>query len=319
MELYRDLLESEFTIEERMNEHKELQTIRDFLRWATSRFNEASLYYGHGTDNAWDEAIALILHTLHLPHDIDPAVLDAHLTEKERTQLLQLIQRRINERIPVPYLTHEAWFTGLPFYVDERVLIPRSPIAELIENQFSPWIDPDQVHHILDLCTGSGCIAIASAKAFPDAMVDASDVSVDALAVAKMNVLRHQVEDQVNLIQSDLFNEIPQKKYDIIVSNPPYVDADDFSSLPEEYRYEPILGLKAGQDGLDMARVILQQAKRYLNPNGILIVEVGNSEVALAEQFPEIPFTWLEFQRGGGGVFLLRATELDKGRRDQRT
>src|SRR5580704_11813157 len=200
-----------------MNNYTDLITIRDSIRIATSRFNAEGLYYGHGTDNAWDEAVALVLHTLHLPHDISPTVLDAHLTQDEKIKLLALITKRVEERIPIPYLTHEAWFSGLSFYVDERVLIPRSPIAELIENQFQPWIQADEVHEILDLCTGSGCIAITCAKAFPYAHIDASDISTEALIVAETNVLRHGVEDQVNLIESDLFANVPKKKYDIIV------------------------------------------------------------------------------------------------------
>jgi len=285
-------------------------TIRDFLRWTMSRFNEAGLFYGHGTDNAWDEALALILPTLHLPHDINPAMLDAKLTQPECKQLAALIERRVNERIPVAYLTHAAWFSHLLFYVDERVLIPRSPIAELIEAQFEPWINPEKVKTILDLCTGSGCIAIACAKAFPDSHVDATDISVDALAVAKINSLRHEVTDQVTLYQSDIFADIPPKKYDIILSNPPYVDAIDMAALPAEYKHEPELGLAAETDGLSVTLKILQKAKEYLHPQGILIIEVGNSEEALIKQFPDIPFTWLEFQNGGGGVFLLTAKQL---------
>jgi ribosomal protein L3 glutamine methyltransferase len=295
-----------------MNEISELVTIRDFLRWSVSRFNEAGLCFGHGTDSAWDESSALILHTLHLPHDINPTILDARLTMSEREKLYKIIQRRIQERIPLAYLTHEAWFAGLTFYVDERVLVPRSPISELIENQFQPWIDPDSVNTILDLCTGSGCIAIACAKAFPDAEIDATDISADALAVAKINVLRHEVENQVSLHQADLFEALPLKKYDLIVSNPPYVDEEDMSNLPEEYHHEPTLGLEAGKTGLDIVIRILQQAHAFLNPHGILIVEVGNSEYALAEAYPEIPFTWLEFQHGGGGVFLLTAEQLQE-------
>lgn len=293
-----------------MTEFSDLFTIRDYLRWSVSRFNEANLTFGHGTDNAWDEAVALILHTLHLSHEINPTILDARLTQIERETLYNLIQRRIHERIPVPYLTREAWFSGMPFYVDERVLIPRSPIAELIENQFQPWIDPHVVSDILDLCTGSGCIAIACAKAFPDALVDASDISTDALAVAKINVERHDLESHVNLYQSNLFDSLPSKTYDIIVSNPPYVDAEDMAALPKEFRHEPALGLEGGSNGLDLVIKMLQQAPNYLNPQGILIVEVGNSEYALAENFPDIPFMWLEFQRGGGGVFLLTAKQL---------
>lgn len=293
-----------------MNHYAELKTIRDFIRFATSKFNENGLYYGHGTDNAWDEASALVLHTLHLPPSIPPTVLDARLTQEERERLAALIDKRIAGRIPVPYLTNEAWFHGMPFYVDERVLIPRSPIAELIERQFTPWVSPDSVENILDLCTGSGCIAIACAQAFPHAEVDASDVSEQALAVAKINVLRHQMQDQVHLIQSDLFASIPAKQYDVIVSNPPYVSLDEMDALPKEYLYEPSLGLAAGNQGLDMVLPILQEAEKYLKPNGILVVEVGNSEYALADAFPEVPFTWLEFERGGGGVFLLTAEQL---------
>lgn len=293
-----------------MIEINELFTIRDYIRWAVSQFNQAGLYYGHGTDNALDEALALILHSLHLPHYTQSALLDARLTQQEKELLSQQIQRRVKDRIPVPYLTHEAWFAEIPFYVDERVLIPRSPIAELIQNQFQPWIDFDNVHSILDLCTGSGCIAIACAKEFPDAQIDASDVSADALIVAKMNVVRHELENHIQLYQSDLFHSLPQKKYDIIVSNPPYVDALDMASLPKEFLHEPSMGLNAGEDGLDFVSHILKEAGKYLHPHGILVVEVGNSECALTEKYPEIDFTWLEFERGGGGVFLLTAEQL---------
>ena len=295
-----------------MKEIAELLTIRDMLRLTISRFNEAGLCYGHGTDSAWDEAVALILHTLHLPHNIDPSIIDARLTTSERNTLYNIIQRRIEERIPLAYLTHEAWFAGLAYYVDERVLIPRSPLAELIENQFQPWVEPEQIHSILDLCTGSGCIAIACANVFPEAVIDATDISVDALAVAKMNVLRHQVENQVHLYQANLFDGLPQKKYDLIVSNPPYVNTEEMANLPQEYHHEPKVGLAAGTEGLDSVIHILQQASHYLNPRGTLIVEVGNSEHALNEKYPHIPFTWLEFQRGGGGVFLLTAEQLLK-------
>lgn len=295
-----------------MSEHTELQTIRDFIRWAVSRFNENGLHFGHGTDSAWDEAVALVLHTLHLPHDINPAVLDARLTQAEKEKITHLLQRRIAERIPTAYLTHEAWFADMPFYVDERVLIPRSPIAELIKNHFQPWIDADEVMSILDVCTGSGCIAIAAASAFPDAHVDACDISEDALLVAKTNVLRHEMTEQVELFHSDLFNSLPKKTYDIIVSNPPYVDEEDMASLPAEYRHEPVLGLAAGKEGLNIVTRILKDAPRFLNPNGILIVEVGNSEYALREQFPDVPFTWIDFQHSDGGVFLLTAKELEQ-------
>lgn len=299
-----------------MNNYTELQTIRDFIRFATSRFNQAELYYGHGTDNAWDEAVALILHTLHLPHDINPMVLDANLTREERIALLELINKRVSQKIPVAYLTHEAWFAGLSFYVDERVLIPRSPIAELIENHFEPWILPSDVHDILDLCTGSGCIAIACAKNFPQAKIIASDISPEALAVAKINLLRHDLADEVQLYESDLFDQLPVKKYDIIVSNPPYVSIEEMFCLPKEFLHEPKLALEAGTHGLDIAIRILHKAHRYLKPHGILIVEVGNSEVALSKTFPNIPFTWMDFQRGGGGVFLLTAKQLEAHQTD---
>jgi ribosomal protein L3 glutamine methyltransferase len=295
-----------------MTDLHELKTIRDLIRWAVSRFNENNLYYGHGSDQAWDEAVTLVLRSLHLPHEINPAVLDARLTSGERAFLQKLILRRIQERIPVAYLIQEAWFAGLPFYVDERVLVPRSPIAELIEKEFHPWVDADAVRYILDLCTGSGCIAIACAKAFPQGQVDASDISADALAVAQKNVARHGVENQVHLIKSDLFKEISAKKYNLIVSNPPYVDSEDMADLPDEYRHEPRLGLAGGDDGLDFAVRILRDAPAYLEPNGILIVEVGNSEYALSERFPDVPFTWFDFERGGGGVFMLTAAELVK-------
>lgn len=289
---------------------KNLYTIRDYLRWAVSRFNEKGLFFGHGTDNAWDEAIALIFHTLYLPYDISPTILDARVTEEESQLLTKIITRRIEERIPVPYLTQTAWFGGLSFYVDARVLIPRSPLAELIENKLQPWVDMQAVHSILDLCTGSGCIAILLAKTFPECAVDASDISKDALAVAKINVVRHEVSDQVILHQSNLFEALPQKKYDLIISNPPYVNLQEMAELPPEFKHEPAEGLESGVTGLDSVLQILQSAHSYLNPHGTLIVEVGNSEVALQELLPMVPFTWLEFERGGGGVFLLTAEQI---------
>lgn len=288
----------------------QLNTVVDFVRWGASRFNEAELYFGHGANNAVDEALFLVVHALHLPSPLAPELHYARLTEREKVVVLNLFQRRIVERLPVPYLTHEAWFGGMSFYVDERVLIPRSPIAEMIEQRFSPWVDAESSENILDLCSGSGCIAIACALAFPWAEVDAVDISPEAIEVAKINVDRYQLQQQVGIFQSDLFTALHGRSYDLIVSNPPYVDAEDMAVLPEEFRKEPVLGLAAGDDGLDMIIRILAQASDYLNPQGVLVVEVGNSDEALVTRFPEVPFEWLEFARGGHGVFLLQAEVL---------
>ncbi|PLR33987.1 50S ribosomal protein L3 N(5)-glutamine methyltransferase [Chimaeribacter californicus] len=287
----------------------ELHTIQDMLRWAVSRFNAANIYYGHGTDNAWDEAVQLVLPSLYLPMDIPADMHTARLTSSERQRIVERVIRRVNERVPVAYLTNKAWFCGLEFYVDERVLVPRSPIGELIDNRFNGLI-ADAPRHILDMCTGSGCIAIACGYAFPDAEVDAVDISEDVLAVTERNIQEHGVENQVTPIRSDLFRALPALKYDLIVTNPPYVDEEDMADLPDEFRFEPELGLAAGSDGLKLVRRILACAPDYLSEQGVLICEVGNSMVHLMDQYPDIPFTWLEFDNGGDGVFMLTRQQL---------
>ena len=288
----------------------ELRTLRDLVRWGASRFNEAGLVFGHGTDNALDEALLLVLHAVHLDHDLPADFLDARLTPVEREVVAALLRRRIDDRIPAPYLTHRARFAGAWYYVDENVLVPRSPIAELVEGQFAPWTAPDAVHRILDLCTGSGCIAIACAHAFPLATVEAVELSAAAAAVARRNVREHDVERRVRVLTGDLFQPLGEARYDLIVSNPPYVSDTEMAGLPAEYRREPALGLAAGADGLDVVRRILAGAARHLTPDGILVVEVGDSAERLAAAYPAVPFCWLDFERGGGGVFVLTAAEL---------
>ncbi len=287
----------------------EMRTLQDMLRWTVSRFNAAGLFYGHGTDNAWDEAVQLVLPTLYLPIDIPANTQEARLTTSERLRIVERVIKRINDRTPTAYLTNKAYFCDLEFYVDERVLIPRSPISELIQNKFKPLL-PYEPQRILDLCTGSGCIGIACAYAFPDAEVDLVDISTDALEVAEINVESHELEHQVFPIRSDLLRDIPKDKYDLIVSNPPYVDEEDMSSLPDEYRHEPELGLAAGSDGLKLMRRIIANAPYYLAKEGILICEVGNSMVHVEEQYPELPVTWLEFENGGHGVFMMTYHDL---------
>ena len=287
-----------------------LETPKDFVRWGASAFSRAGLHFEHGTANAVDEALNLVLHGLSLSHDIPPWLLDGRLTQAEKQAVYALLRRRVEERKPYAYITNRARFAGLDFYVDERVLVPRSPIGELIEAGFEPWIEPGRVSRVLDLCTGSGCIAIACAYAFGDAAVDAADVSPDALAVARINVEKLHVTDRVLLHQADVFEGLPPAPYDIIVSNPPYVDAEDMATLPDEHKHEPALGLAAGKDGLDVVRRILAGAGEYLAEDGILVVEVGNSRWALEEAYPKAPFTWLEFERGQAEVFLLRADQL---------
>jgi len=291
---------------------EELKTIKDFIRWGVSRFNQADLYYGHGMASALDEVVYLSLFALHLPHDFAQNYFDCRLSADEKQAVYSLLNRRIEEKLPASYLTGEAWFAGLPFVVNENVLVPRSPIAELIENQFSPWVEAEKVENILDLCCGSGCIGIASAYAFDWAYVDMVDISPEAIDVAEENIQRHQLEERVSVMASDLFQNVPRRHYDIIVSNPPYVDAEDMAALPDEYLHEPALGLAAGDDGLDLVIPMLQQAREYLTDQGILVVEVGNSQHALQAAYPHVPFVWLDFERGGSGIFLLTAEQLDE-------
>ncbi len=287
-----------------------LRTPRDFIRLAVSEFNRSGLFYGHGTDEPLSEAAYLVIQGLDLPPDLPDPYLDTRLLPAERLRLARLIERRCRERVPTAYLTHRAWFAGLEFYIDERALIPRSPIAELVEAHFQPWIDPDRVTRVLDLCTGSGCIGIACAHAFPQADVDAADLCADALAVARINVDRHRLDERVRLVESDLFGALEDDAYDIIVSNPPYVGREEMASLPAEYRHEPELALAAGEEGLNIVVRILHQAPQHLEPEGILVVEVGNTMEALEACFPQVPFTWLDFERGGHGVFLLTRQQL---------
>ena len=287
-------------------------TPRQLIEWASRQFENNDLYFGHGTDNAYDEAAFLVLHSLGLPFDEYDESLDKPVQADQKKQILALVSLRIASRKPAAYLLNEAWFAGLPFYVNEHVLVPRSPFAELIAEQFSPWCDPDNLKSILDIGTGSGCIAIASAIAFPSAQFDAIDVSDEALEVARKNVERYELQKQVTLINSDLFEKIKEKKYDLIIANPPYVDDEDMAALPAEYKHEPVLGLYAGKDGLDIVRRILNEAADHLTENGVLVVEVGNSQHALSEQYPEVPFMWLEFEHGGEGVFLLTREELQQ-------
>ncbi|MBT9539355.1 50S ribosomal protein L3 N(5)-glutamine methyltransferase [Thiobacillus sp.] len=288
-----------------------LITLRDWLRFAVSRFNESKLFFGHGSDNAFDEAAYLILHTLHLPLDrLDP-FLDASLTHAEAEQVKTVIERRVRERIPAAYLTHEAWLAGSRFYVDERVIVPRSFIAELLPEQLSPWVEtPENVSRALDLCTGSGCLAILAALAFPDARIDAVDLSRDALDVAARNVADYGLQDRIELIESDLFKALSGRHYDLIISNPPYVNAESVAALPAEYQAEPALALGSGIDGLDATRLILAQAQSHLNPGGLLVVEIGHNRDVLEAAYPTLPFTWLETESGDQFVFMLRQEDL---------
>jgi ribosomal protein L3 glutamine methyltransferase len=286
------------------------KTARSLIHWGAAQFDRAGLVYGHGTANALDEAASLVLHALGIGYEQPDAVLDSEITEMDFARVVKLLEQRVHTRKPAAYLIAEAWFAGMPFYVDERVLVPRSPIAELIVAQFSPWIDPDRVRSILDMGTGSGCIAIACAAAFPQAQVDATDVSRDALDVARKNTTRHGMDGRVKLIESDLFSALAGGSYDIIVSNPPYVPREEVAQLADEYHYEPDSGLIAGEDGLDIVVQMLKDAGAYLKKDGILVIEVGYTHEALQAQYPEVPFLWLDFENGGTGVFLLEAERL---------
>ncbi len=306
-EMSQPLITEEMAVEA----FQDLHTIQDWVRWTASQFVSNEVFFGHGTDNPWDEAVSLVLPVLHMPIDAPKEIMHARMTQSEKVHLMEFIKARIEQRIPVAYLTNQAWFAGMPFYVDERVLVPRSPFAELIAKHFAPWVaTPNKVTRILDMCTGSGCIAIALAKAFERAQVDAVDISFEALEVADHNINQHMMQDRVFAIQSDVFSGVPGQKYDLIVANPPYVDAEDMSDLPEEFHHEPELGLASGEDGLDVTRTLLAEAADHLNDDGLLFVEVGNSMVHMEQQFPEAPFTWLDFEHGGLGIFVVSKQQL---------
>jgi ribosomal protein L3 glutamine methyltransferase len=289
----------------------DLHTLRDWMRFAVSAFNENKLSFGHGSASAYDEAAYLILHTLHLPLDTLEPFLDARLTPQEKNALSELLKQRVEQKIPAAYLTHEAWLGELKFYVDERVIVPRSFIAELLHEGLFPWVDTtENIHSVLDMCTGSGCLAILSAHVFPEATVDAVDLSGDALAVADRNVNDYKLQDRVHLIESNLFAKLGDKKYDIIISNPPYVDAESVTALPAEYLHEPKLALGSGKDGLDATREILKQAASHLNPGGILVVEIGHNRDVLEAAYPNLAFNWLDVSAGDEFVFLLHREDL---------
>ena len=290
----------------------ELHTIRDWLRYAVSRFEEAGIFYGHGTANAYDEAAWLILSALHLPQDTLENFFDAVILEQERRKLAHLIERRVTERIPTAYLVREAWLKGYKFYVDERVIIPRSFIAELLENSLSPWVEyPDMIESAADICTGSGCLGILLADAFPSADIDVVDISSDAIAVANINIANYGLQDRVHAIKSDMFTSLAGKTYDLIISNPPYVDAPSMATLPAEYRNEPQGALGSGIGGLDHTDTLLREAPKHLNDGGLLVVEIGHNRDALLEAYPELPFTWLEVEAGNEFVFLLTKEQLE--------
>jgi ribosomal protein L3 glutamine methyltransferase len=290
---------------------QQFSTIRDLLRYAVTRFNSAKLFFGHGSSNALDEAAYLILHTLHLPLEQLEPFLDARLLPDECDAVLRVIEKRAVERVPAAYITNEAWLGSYRFYVDERVIVPRSFIAELIPEQFSPWLLlGNNLGHILDLCTGSGCLPILMADAFPEAHIDAVDISPDALAVARRNVDDYALQDRITLVESDLYSKLPPQKYDLIVSNPPYVNTGSMEKLPQEYRHEPSLALAGGVDGMDLVRKIVARAKEYLTPEGVLIVEIGNEREHMQAAFPDLELTWITTSAGDDMVFLLTADQL---------
>lgn len=289
----------------------QLHTIRDWLRYAVSRFEEGGIFFGHGTQNSYDEAVWLIMAALHLPHDTLENFFDAVITEAERRKLAQLIERRVTERVPTAYLVREAWLGEFKFYVDERVIVPRSFIAELLREQLTPWVEnPEEITAVADICTGSGCLAILAAHAFPNAEVDAVDISDNALAVARRNVSDYGLENQVNPIKSDMLTALAGRQYDIILSNPPYVDAPSMEALPQEYRQEPGLALASGEDGLEHTHTLIEHAAQHLHPGGLLVVEIGHNRDVLEAAYPHLPFTWLEVSGGDEFVFLLTREQL---------
>ncbi len=305
MNFNQDLIE----LIEQDQAQSDLHSIKDYLRWVYSNFNRSDIFFGHGQDNPWDETVQLVLGGLQLPLDIPTDLYEGRLTQSERQRVITLLIARLGQRIPTAYLINSAWFCGLEFYVDERVLIPRSPIGELIQNRFEGLVRREP-KRILDMCTGSGCIAIACADYFSEAEVDAVDLSVDALNIAEFNIERHHMTERVFPLQSDLFEQLPQEQYDLIVTNPPYVDEEDIDDMPAEFHHEPMMALEAGQDGLILVKRILAQAADYLTDDGVLVCEVGNSMVHLIEQYPSVPFKWIDFKQGGDGVFALTKTQL---------
>lgn len=298
---------SKQTLEAAVNE---LVTAQDWWRWTASQLSKNNVFFGHGTVNAWDEAGALVMQSLRLPHEYIKVISDCRLTREERELIAERLRLRINERKPLPYITGVAYFCEMEFAVDERVLIPRSPIAELIRHRFQPWLGNHPVNHLLDLCCGSACIAIACARYLPEAKIDAADISADALAVAQQNVSDYSLDEQIELIESDGLSALTGRRYDLIVCNPPYVDAQDMANLPAEYHHEPALALASGDDGLDFVRELLKQASNHLTEHGLLICEVGNSMEHVIEQFKDVPFTWIEFEHSDDGVFMLSAADL---------